>query len=134
MPLHAIVTLPDEKCAWFEGPWLRSIVMQRGLGKTCWRRCITPRASALPPIQIGVSPRLLVVDLAKDGEEKTPLFVANLETTWASEALSDYEKGCLSIPEYYEMVTRPADIKLRYLDRQGEPREVHASGLMVTCL
>jgi peptide deformylase len=88
----------------------------------------------LAAIQIGVPQRLLVIDLAKDGEERTPLFAANPEIVWESEALSDYEEGCLSIPEYYDMVTRPAEVKVRYLDRQGEAKELHASGLLATCL
>ena len=88
----------------------------------------------LAAIQIGVPRRMLVIDLAKDGEEKKPLFVANPEVIWASESQNDYEEGCLSIPEFYEMVTRPAEIRLRYLDRQGEAREMHATGLMATCL
>jgi peptide deformylase len=88
----------------------------------------------LAAIQIGVPRRLLVIDLAKDGEERKPLFVANPEITWASQTANDYEEGCLSIPEFYEMVTRPAEIRLRYLDREGEPRELHANGLLATCL
>jgi peptide deformylase len=53
---------------------------------------------------------------------------------WASEAQSDYEEGCLSIPEFYEMVTRPSEVKVRYLDRKGEAKEIHATGLLSTCL
>ncbi len=77
---------------------------------------------------------MLVVDLAKEGEDKAPLFVANPEVVWTSEALSEYEEGCLSIPDFYEMVTRPSEVKVRFLDRLGEPREIHASGLLATCL
>ena len=88
----------------------------------------------LAAIQVGVPQRLLVIDLSKAGEVKLPLFVANPEITWDSDARSDYEEGCLSIPEYYEMVTRPAEVKLRYLNRQGEHAEMHATGLLATCL
>lgn len=88
----------------------------------------------LAAVQVGIPQRLLVVDLSKEGEEKKPLFVANPEITWASELQSDYEEGCLSIPDFYEMVTRPSEVKVRYLDRQGEPRELHAAGLLSTCL
>jgi peptide deformylase len=88
----------------------------------------------LAAVQVGVPRRLLVADLAKEGEEKKPLFVANPEIVWASEQLSDYEEGCLSIPEYYDMVSRPSEVNVRYLDRQGEPREIHATGLLATCL
>ena len=61
----------------------------------------------LAAIQIGVPRRAIVVDTSKDGEERQPLFMANPEIVWKSEDLSDYEEGCLSIPDYYEMVTRP---------------------------
>ena len=88
----------------------------------------------LAAIQIGVPRRLLVVDLAKEGEAAKPICMANPEITWASEAQSDYEEGCLSIPEFYEMVTRPSEVKVRYLDRQGEPQEIQATGLLATCV
>ena len=135
MPLLPIVTLPDEKT-------LREVSKPVGAVdahvKKLWDDMLETMYHApgigLAAIQIGVPQRLLVIDLSKEGEPKTPLFVANPEITWASEAQSDYEEGCLSIPEYYEMVTRPAEIKVRYLDRQGEPKEMHASGLTATCL
>jgi peptide deformylase len=88
----------------------------------------------LAAIQIGVPLRQIVVDLSREGEEKTPLFLANPEIIWSSQAMSDYEEGCLSIPDFYEMVERPAEVKVRYLDRQGEAQELHATGVMATCL
>lgn len=135
MPLHPIVTLPDEKT-------LREVSKPVAAVDShvikLWDDMLETMYHApgigLAAIQIGVPQRLLVIDLSKDGEEKTPLFVANPEITWSSALQSDYEEGCLSIPEYYEMVTRPAEIKLRYLDRQGEAREILATGLLATCL
>ena len=88
----------------------------------------------LAAVQIGVPRRQLVIDLSKEDEAKKPLFIANPEIIWTSEALSEYEEGCLSIPEYYDIVTRPSEIRLRYLDRQGEAQELHAAGLLSTCL
>ena len=85
-------------------------------------------------IQIGVPLRALVIDLSKEGEEPRPLFVANPEIIAASEELSDYEEGCLSIPDYYEMVQRPRAITVRYLDRNNEAKELDATGLLATCL
>ena len=135
MPLLPIVTLPDEKT-------LRQVSTPVGAidsaVKKLWDDMLETMYRApgigLAAIQVGVPQRLLVIDLAKDGEPRDPLFVANPEITWSSPAQSDYEEGCLSIPDYYEMVTRPAEIKLRYLDRQGEPGELHATGLLATCL
>jgi peptide deformylase len=60
--------------------------------------------------------------------------MANPEIMSASEALSDYEEGCLSIPEFYEMVSRPSEVMVRYLDRQGEPQELAAKGVLATCV
>jgi len=88
----------------------------------------------LAAIQIGIPRRLLVIDLAKEGETPNPLFVANPEIIWQSETLSDYEEGCLSIPDFYEMVSRPSEIKVRFLNRQGDAVELHATGLLATCL
>jgi len=135
MPLIPIVTLPDEKTLREVSKPVASIDSQ---AKKLWDDMLETMYNApgigLAAIQVGVPRRLLVIDLAKDGEPRAPLFVANPEITWSSEAQSDYEEGCLSIPEYYEMVTRPAEVKVRYLDRQGEARELHAAGLLATCL
>jgi len=135
MSLLPIVTLPDEKTL---REVSKPVAVIDSHVKKLWDDMLETMYRApgigLAAIQIGVPQRLLVIDLAKDGEPKTPLFVANPEVTWASEAQSDYEEGCLSIPEYYEMVTRPAEIRISYMDRQGEAREMQASGLMATCL
>lgn len=88
----------------------------------------------LAAVQVGVPQRLVVIDTAKEGEEKQPLFLINPEITWSSEDQSDYEEGCLSIPEFFDMVTRPKEIRLRYLDRQGESRERLCSGVLATCV
>lgn len=135
MPLLPIVTLPDEKTLREVSKPVASIDSHV---KKLWDDMLETMYHApgigLAAIQIGVPQRLLVIDLSKEGEEKTPLFVANPDIIWQSEAQSDYEEGCLSIPDYYEMVTRPAEVKVRYLDRQGEPREMLATGLLATCL
>ena len=88
----------------------------------------------LAAIQIGVPRRLLVIDLAKDGEEKKPQVFINPEIVASSEARSTYEEGCLSIPDYYAEVERPASITVRYLDRSGTQQEIEADGLLATCL
>ena len=135
MSLLPIVTLPDEKTLREVSKPVASVDSHV---KKLWDDMLETMYRApgigLAAIQVGVAQRLLVIDLAKDGEPRAPLFVANPEITWASEQQSDYEEGCLSIPEYYEMVTRPAEIKVQYLNRQGEPSEIHATGLMATCL
>jgi peptide deformylase len=88
----------------------------------------------LAAIQLGVPLRVVAIDLAKDGEERQPRFFVNPEIVWRSETLSDYEEGCLSIPEFFELVTRPSEVTVRYLDRHGEPRELACSGMLATCI
>ncbi len=135
MTLRPIITLPDEKML---RQVSRPVVLVDAGVRKLWDDMLDTMYEApgigLAAIQIGEPRRLLVVDLSKEGEDKTPLFVADPEIIWQSEALSDYEEGCLSIPEFYEMVTRPSEVKVRYLDRQGEALELHASGLLATCL
>jgi peptide deformylase len=135
MSLRTIVTLPDEKILREISTPVTSV--DSGV-KRLWDDMLETMYHApgigLAAIQIGVPQRLVVLDLSKEGEEKKPVFIANPEITWSSEAQSDYEEGCLSIPEYYEMVSRPAEVKVRFLNRAGEPKEIHATGLMATCL
>lgn len=88
----------------------------------------------LAAIQIGVARRMLVLDVSKEGEDKTPLVFINPEIVKASDARSVYEEGCLSIPDYYAEVERPAEITVRYIDRDGKEQTIDANGLLATCL
>jgi len=84
--------------------------------------------------QVGVLKRILVVDVAGEDEKPAPLKIANPEILWRSEELATYNEGCLSLPEHYADVMRPAAIKLRYLDYQNEIRELEAKGLLATVI
>jgi peptide deformylase len=84
--------------------------------------------------QVGQSSRVIVLDVARDGEKPQPLQLANPEILWRSPELTTGNEGCLSLPEHYAEVTRPAKIRLRYLDYQNEIREIEASGLLAMCL
>ncbi len=88
----------------------------------------------LAAIQVGEPIRLLVVDLAKEGEPRAPQVFVNPEVVLRSDERSVYEEGCLSIPDYYAEVERPASVKVTYLDLDGTQREMAADGLMATCL
>ena len=84
--------------------------------------------------QVGQSSRVIVLDVAREGEKPQPLQLANPEILWRSPELTTGNEGCLSLPEHYAEVTRPAKIRLRYLDSQNEIREIEASGLRAMCL
>ena len=88
----------------------------------------------LAAIQIGVAKRVLVIDIDQKDGEKNPKAYINPKITWASEETAVYEEGCLSVPEIWDDVERPARIKAEYLDRDGKKHEIEADGLMATCL
>ena len=89
----------------------------------------------LAAIQIGVDLRVVTIDLVKkEDEEKRPMFFVNPEIIWRSDELEPYEEGCLSIPQYYEEVSRPKAVHVRYQDRDGKQQLVEASGLLATAL
>ncbi len=84
--------------------------------------------------QIGVSQRVIVFDIGKSEEDRQPVRMANPEIVWVSDDDNSYEEGCLSVPEHYAAVVRPAAIRVRYLDEQNEIREMEADGLTATVL
>ena len=88
----------------------------------------------LAAVQIGEPKRVIVMDLAREDEEPQPRYFVNPEITWKSEELFTYEEGCLSVPEVYDGVERPARCKLKYLNYNGEPVEEDAEGLFAVCI
>jgi peptide deformylase len=84
--------------------------------------------------QVGVLKRVIVVDIAREDEDPQPLRMANPELIMVSDEDAVYNEGCLSLPEHYADVTRPAAIKVRYLDHENEVRELEADGLLATCI
>ncbi|MFT4936023.1 MAG: peptide deformylase [Pseudoalteromonas distincta] len=88
----------------------------------------------LAAIQIGVPKRVIVMDIAGPDEERRPRYYVNPEILWASDHTAPYEEGCLSIPDIYDEVERPAQVKLRYLNYQGEQIEEDAEGLFAVCI
>lgn len=84
--------------------------------------------------QVGVLSRVIVVDVAREGEKPQPLRLANPEILWRAPDIVTANEGCLSLPEHYADVVRPAEIRLSYLDHENEIRELHAKGLLATCL
>jgi len=88
----------------------------------------------LAAVQVGEPVRIIVMDLAREEEEPAPRFFVNPELFDPSEELFVYEEGCLSVPEYFDTVERPARIKVRYLNYQGEQVVEEAEGLFAVCI
>lgn len=88
----------------------------------------------LAAIQVGRPIRVLVMDIADENAEKKPQYFINPEVTWTSDDLATFNEGCLSVPDQYADIDRPAECKLTYLDYHGNPQNVHATGLFATCI
>jgi peptide deformylase len=134
MTVREIIKLPDKRLRLVSEPVKRVDAGLRKLVEDMFETLYAAPGIGLAGIQVGVAKRVIIMDLSKkDGTRKPEVFI-NPEITWASEEKSRYEEGCLSIPEYYEEVERPAVVKVKYLDLEGKPREVEATGLLATCL
>ncbi len=88
----------------------------------------------LAAIQVGVPKRILVMDIDQKDGKKNPKAYINPKILWASEEMATFEEGCLSVPEIWDEVERPAKIRAEYLDRDGKRHEIEAEGLFATCL
>ena len=88
----------------------------------------------LAAIQVGILKRILVMDISPDGEDADPQFFIDPEITWTSDDMATYNEGCLSVPEQYADIERPAQCKFKYLDYHGKSQKVHATGLLATCI
>jgi peptide deformylase len=134
MALRHIITLPDPKLRLVSRPVERIDEPIRKLIDDMIETMHDAPGVGLAAIQIAEPIRLLVVDVAKKEEPPEPRVFVNPEILWRSDERSTYEEGCLSIPEYYAEVERPASVRVRALDREGQDREVLADGLLATVL
>jgi peptide deformylase len=134
MALREIITLPDKRLRLKSEPIKRIDSVIRKLVDDLFETMYGAPGIGLAAIQIGVPKRVVTMDLSKKEDDHKPLVFINPEVTWTSAEKSKYEEGCLSIPEYYEEVERPAQVKVKYLDLDGAGHEIAAAGLFATCL
>jgi peptide deformylase len=134
MALREIITIPDKRLRLVSKPVKAVDADLRRLIEDMFETMYDAPGIGLAAIQVGEPRRVVTLDLAKKDDPKKPMVFINPELVWASEEKATYEEGCLSIPEYYEDVERPAEVKVKYLDLDGKPHEVAANGLLATCL
>lgn len=134
MAIREILTVPDPRLKLRSQPVETVDDELRALMDDMLETMYAAPGIGLAAIQIGVPKQVIVMDLAREGEEKQPRYFVNPEILWASEETQPYEEGCLSVPEFYDEVERPARVKLRYLNYQGETVEEDAEGLFAVCI
>jgi peptide deformylase len=134
MSVLTILTAPDPRLKAKAKPVERVDAGVRRLMDDLLETMYSAPGVGLAAPQVGVASRVIVLDLAKDGEPRQPLRMANPQIVWAATENAVYEEGCLSVPEHYAEVARPAAVRVRYLDHENEARELAASGLLATCV
>jgi peptide deformylase len=134
MTVRPILTAPD--------PRLQAVSMDVEAVDAAIRTLVDDMADSmyaaegigLAAIQIGVAKRILVIDLDQKEGKKNPVAYINPKITWTSDEMAVFEEGCLSVPEIWDDVERPARIRCEYLDRDGKKQTLEADGLLATCL
>ena len=134
MTIKPLIILPDPILHQVSDPVERIDDALRAFADDMLETMYDAPGIGLAAIQVGVPRRMLVIDLAKEDEPKNPLVFVNPQILATSDEPSLYEEGCLSIPEYYAEVERPASLTVRYQDLDGKTQELEADGLLATCL
>ncbi|MEM9618527.1 MAG: peptide deformylase [Pseudomonadota bacterium] len=134
MAIREIITAPDPRLREVSKPVAAVDDDLRALMDDMLETMYAAPGIGLAAIQIGEPLRVIVMDLAGEEEEPAPRYFVNPEILNPSEDMSVYEEGCLSVPEFYDEVERPAKCRVKYLDYQGDEQVLEAEGLLATCI
>lgn len=134
MSIRKLVILPDARLRQISAPLTGIDKETRAFVDDMFATMYDAPGIGLAAIQVGVPKRIFTLDVSKRDDTREPMVVINPEITWKSEEMNVYEEGCLSIPEYYEAVERPAKVRLKYRDIDFNEREIEADGILATCI
>ena len=134
MAIREIIKLPDKRLRLKSEPIKKIDAGIRKLVDDMLETMYKAPGIGLAAIQVGVAKRVITLDLSKKDNDHEPRVFINPEILWQSDKRAKFEEGCLSIPDYYQEVERPAEVKVKYLDLAGKQREIDAKGLLATCL
>jgi peptide deformylase len=134
MAIKEIICIPDAKLRALSTPVEAVTRDIRKLADDMFETMYDAPGVGLAAIQIAIPKRMFVIDVARKEEPKAPLCFINPEIIAFSEELSTYEEGCLSIPEFYEDVSRPKQVTVKYLDLDGNQQVLECDDLLATCV
>jgi peptide deformylase len=134
MAIRPVLTAPDPRLKAVSEPVAKVDDEVRRLVDDLVESMYAADGIGLAAIQVGVAKRVLVMDIDQRDGKKNPMTFINPEILWASDELATFQEGCLSVPEIWDDVERPARIRAVYLDRNGARQELEADGLLATCL
>lgn len=134
MAKREIITAPDPRLRQVSKPVEKVDDGLRALMDDMLETMYAAPGIGLAAIQVGEPLRVIVMDLAGEDEEPQPRYFVNPEILDPSEEMNVYEEGCLSVPEYFDEVERPARCRVKYLDYDGIEQVLEAEGLLATCI
>ena len=134
MAVRPILTAPDPRLKAVSAPVEKVDAEIRKLVADMTESMYAADGIGLAAVQIGVAKRVIVMDLDQKDGAKNPRAYINPRILWASDEKAVFEEGCLSVPEIWDDVERPARIKAEYLDADGKAQTLEADGLLATCL
>jgi peptide deformylase len=134
MAILPVITAPDRRLKAVSAPVGTVDAAVRRLLDDMLETMYLAPGIGLAAIQVGVPKRLIVVDVAGQDEPPRPLRLVDPVVTWRSAETALYEEGCLSLPEHYADVERPARVRVRYTDVDNHAVELEADGLLATCV
>ena len=139
MTVLAILEVPDAGLRAVAAPIATVDAATRATLADMFETMYAARGIGLAATQVGIEQRLVVIDLQEAAEEggepvRTPVSFVNPELLWVSDDTAKYNEGCLSIPDQYAEVERPARCRVKWLDADGKPHEEEMDGLMSTCI
>lgn len=135
MAIREILTVPDPRLKQVSKPVEGGVTDEiRALMDDMLETMYDAPGIGLAAIQIGVPLRVIVMDLAREGEEPQPRYFVNPEIVETIEETKPYEEGCLSVPDIFDQVERPARCRIRYLDYNGNQVDEWAENLYAVCI
>ena len=134
MAKRSIILLPDPVLRRVADPVTAVDAEVRQLADDMLETMYAAPGLGLAAPQVGISRRVVVIDVSEKDDEKHPFVMINPEIVRRSETLNVHEEGCLSIPDVRVEIERPAEVVVKFLDRDGKVQEVQADDLFATCI
>ncbi len=134
MAVKEILTEPNKILRQVSKPVLKVTKDEQTLMDDMLETMYHANGIGLAAIQIGIPKRIIVMDISKKDEKKSPMYFVNPIIKNKNKDLSTYEEGCLSVPNQFAEVDRPATCEIEYLDYNGEKKLLKANGLLATCI
>jgi len=134
MAIRPILTAPDARLRQVSTPVEKVDDELRALMDDMLETMYDAPGIGLAAIQIGIPKRVIVMDLAGKDEEPEPRYFVNPEILDPSDDMNVYEEGCLSVPDFFDDVERPATCRVKFIDYDGKEQIIDAEGMLATCI